>query len=119
MEKETCPHAYLKHMLRNQSKILAIDPGTKYMGVALLEGGALIYSGVKVIKNRRSAQEILREGRKILLRLLRDYRPNLLVIEKTFFAKNRSTALLNVLADEIRNVAKRKGLEVVGLPQIR
>lgn len=94
-----------------RARILAIDPGTKHMGVALLDNGALIYSGVKVIRNRRSPHEIMKTCRKIILRLIKDYRPQALVVEKTFFANNRNSALLNVLFDEIKNIGKRKGLQ--------
>ena len=34
----------------NNSRILAIDPGTREMGVALLDSAKLIYHGVKEIK---------------------------------------------------------------------
>jgi len=100
-------------MPKSKSKILAIDPGTKYMGVALLDNGALIDCGVKVIKNRRSPHEILWACRRIILRIIRDFQPDILVFEKTFFAQNRNTALLNVLGDEIRNIGRRKGLQVL------
>ncbi len=83
------------------------------MGVALLENGSLIYSGVKVIKNRKSPHEILQTGRKIILQLIKDFQPRCLVVEKTFFAKSKNTALLNVFAEEITNIAKRKGLRVI------
>jgi Holliday junction resolvasome RuvABC endonuclease subunit len=95
-----------------KTKILAIDPGTREMGIALLEGASLVYHAVKIIKNRRSAHEILREGRKIVFRLLNDFRPDVLVVEKTFFSGKRS-ALLNVFADEIRVLGKRRGLKVM------
>jgi Holliday junction resolvasome RuvABC endonuclease subunit len=36
-----------------------------------------------------------------------------LAVEKTFFANNRNSALLNVFADEIIAVGKRKGLKVL------
>ena len=101
-------------MSNNKSKILAIDPGTKYMGVALVENGVLIHSGVKVIRNRRSPHETLWACRKIILRLINDFHPHILVVEKTFFAKSKNTALLNVLVDEIRNIGRRKGLQVIG-----
>ena len=97
----------------SRARILAIDPGTKHMGVALLDNGALIYGGVKVIRNRRSPHEIIRECRKIVLRLIKDYRPQVLMAEKTFFANNRNSALLNVLFDEIRSIGKRKKLQVI------
>lgn len=100
-------------MSKAKSKILAIDPGTKYMGVALLENAALIDCGVKVIRHRRSPHETLWACRKIILRLINDFRPQVLVVEKTFFVKNRNTALLNVLVDEIRNIGRRKGLQVL------
>jgi crossover junction endodeoxyribonuclease RuvC len=96
------------------ARILAIDPGTKHMGVALLDNGALIYGGVKVIRSRRSPHEIIQTCRKIILRLIRDYRPQALVVEKTFFSNNRNSALLNVLFDEIKNIGKRKKLPVIG-----
>ena len=97
----------------NHARVLAIDPGTRYMGVAVLENRSLVYAGVKVITDRRSPHKILQTGRKIILRLIKDFRPQILVVEKAFFAKNRSAALLNVLYDEIRNIGKRKGLQVV------
>jgi crossover junction endodeoxyribonuclease RuvC len=93
-------------------KILAIDPGTKDMGVAFIEGDRLIYHGVKVIRKKRSPHEKLKAGREIILRLIRDFRPTTLVVEKTFFARNRNTSLLNVFADEIVAIGKRKGLKV-------
>jgi len=100
-------------MSKNSSKILAIDPGTKYMGVAFLDNGAIIYCGVKVIRNRRSPHETLRACRKIILRLINDFQPETLVVEKTFFAQSKNTALLNVLVDEIKNIGRRKGLRVL------
>ncbi|HRS96583.1 MAG TPA: crossover junction endodeoxyribonuclease RuvC [Smithella sp.] len=101
-------------MINNvRAKILAIDPGTKNMGVAFLDNGALLYSGVKVIRNRRSPHEIIQTCRKIILRLIKDYQPQMLVVEKTFFANNRNSALLNVLFDEIMNIAKRKKLPII------
>jgi len=99
-------------MKSNNDRILAIDPGTREMGVAFLEGGKLIYHGVKVIRKKRSPHERLQAGREIVLRLIRDFRPAILVVEKTFFARNRNTSLLNVFADEIVSIGKRKGLKV-------
>lgn len=94
-------------------KILAIDPGTREMRIAFLDGGKLIYHGVKIVKKRKSPHETLKEGRKIVLRLIKDFRPNTLVVEKAFFANNRNAALLNVLVDEIKAIVKRKILKVL------
>ena len=97
-----------------KAKILAIDPGTREIGIALLEGTSLVYHGVKTIKNRRSAHEILWEGRKTIIRLLNDFRPDVLAIEKTFFSGKRS-ALLNVFANETRILGTRKGIKVASI----
>jgi crossover junction endodeoxyribonuclease RuvC len=94
-------------------KILAVDPGTRYMGIAYLEGKKALYHGVKVIPTKKNPHDTLREGRKIILRLIRDLKPQVLAVEKTFFAHNRNSALLNVFIKEILAVGKRKGLKVV------
>jgi len=101
-------------MPKNHAKILAIDPGTREMGIAFLDEGKLIHFGVKVIKKRKSPHETLREGRKIILRLIKDFKPDVLVVEKVFFANNRSASLLNVFVDEIRAIGRRKGIKVIG-----
>jgi crossover junction endodeoxyribonuclease RuvC len=98
--------------MKTKSRVLAIDPGTRDMGVALLEGSTLIYHDVKVIRRKRSPHEKLKAGREIILRLIRDFRPDALVVEKTFIASNRNASLLNVFADEIVAIGKRKGLVV-------
>ncbi len=100
-------------MSKNKERILAIDPGTRHMGVALLEDGQLVYQGVEIIKKQKAPHETLKEGRKVVLRLINDLKPDVLVFEKTFFANNRNTALLNVFADEIKAIGRRKGLQVI------
>ena len=61
----------------------------------------------------KSPHETLEEGRKQVLRLINDLKPNILVVEKTFISNNRSASLLNVFFDEIKAVGRRKGLKVL------
>ena len=84
------------------------------MGVALLEGGKLVHCGVKRIPRGRTHGETLKEGRKAVTGLIEAFRPKVMVIEKTFFSNNRTAAILNVFADEIKAIGKRKGLKVIG-----
>jgi Holliday junction resolvasome RuvABC endonuclease subunit len=98
--------------MKNKQRMLAIDPGTRHVGFAVLEDGELLHYGVKTIRRLKSPHGTLKEGRRIILRLINDFRPDLLIVEKTFFANNRNSALLNVFADEIRAVGRRKGLKV-------
>lgn len=101
--------------LGKKPKILAIDPGTREMGIALLENGELVYHGVTTIKKLASPHDRLRLARRIILRLFSDFRPTIVVVEKTFFRHNRNAALLNVLFDEIRAIGRRRGLLVKSL----
>ena len=45
---------------------------------------------------------------------MRDYKPNILVYERSFFYNNKRSVLLNTLVDEIQAIGKRKGVEVRG-----
>jgi Holliday junction resolvasome RuvABC endonuclease subunit len=101
--------------MNNERRILAIDPGTRNIGFAFLDKRNLIHFGVKTIGGEGSPEEKLREGKRIILRLINDLRPQSLIVEKTFFANNRNSALLNVFVDEIRAIGKRKGLKVRSL----
>ena len=100
-------------MIKHKAKILAIDPGTKEMGIALLDGEKIIYHGVKVIPSDRSPNEKLKEGREIILRLIKDYKPDVLVVERSFFANNRTASLLHIFINEIRAIGKKKGIRVI------
>jgi len=99
--------------MSNKTKILAIDPGTKEIGVAFLDGEKLIYHGVKAIPEDKSPNERLKEGREIIIRLINDFKPDILVVEKSFFANNRTASLLHAFINEIRAIGNKKGLKVV------
>lgn len=91
--------------------ILAIDPGTKEIGVAVFSGAGLCYYAVKTIKRRRPPQVLLAEISSYVIRLIQGYRPQTLVIEKTFLIQ-KSAALLNVAATEMKQTARQHGLAV-------
>ena len=102
-------------MTMRNGRFLAIDPGTREMGVAVLEAGKLRYSGTEVFPKLRSPQAQLRQCRAAVVRLIRDFRPATVALEKTFIGRNRNAALLNVLTDEIVLLARRRGLRVLAL----
>src|SRR5512136_172221 len=97
-------------MNQNKKRILAIDPGTRRIGVALLENGKILYHGVRVTKKHKTPNATLQEARKAILRLITDLKPKIIVCEKAFFSKNRNASLLRVLVDETRSIAKRKDI---------
>ena len=94
-------------------RILALDPGTRKMGVALLEGERLVYHGVNAFPGGRSPRRRLRDAHGAVARLLNDFRPDVLAMEGAFVTGNRRVALLNVLADEIQAIAGNRGLPVM------
>ena len=102
-------------MIKNKIKVLGIDPGTKYIGFALLENEKLIHFGVKTILRMQASQETLKEGKKIVSRLIDDFQPDILSVEKTFFGNNKDSVLLNTFTAQIRQIGKKKGLKVASI----
>ena len=45
--------------------------------------------------------------------MIKDFKPNILVVEKTFFSKHKNTSILNVFVDEIVAIGKMKRLKVM------
>lgn len=100
---------------RTKMKILAIDPGTREMGVAVLENGSLLYQGVETFPRFNSAEECLDAGRETVSRLIRDFRPSLLAVEKTFIGRNPNTVLLNEFGRQICATGRDYGIAVMSL----
>ena len=83
------------------------------MGIAFLEEEKLIYHGVRTISSEKSPNEKLKEGREIILRLIKDYKPDVLVVERSFFANNRTASLLHIFINDIMSIGKREGVKVL------
>jgi len=97
---------------RKPIRILAIDPGTRETGIAILENDDLAFYGVRTLKKKRPAHVLLKEARKIIYRLIEEYDPKIFVIEMTFFSRNKNTSILHVFCDEMKAAARRKGLKL-------
>lgn len=98
-----------------KKRILAIDPGIREMGVAVFENDRLVYHGVETFRRLPSSQERLKQARAAVVRLIRDYRPDVLVVEKNFIGRNRCAALLNSLCKEIAALGRHYRVAVVRL----
>lgn len=94
-------------------KILAIDPGTRTMGAALLEREKLVYHAVHAIKSGGTSHERAKEARRTVLRLIEDLKPDSLAIEKPCFSNNRNGAALHALVQDIVTLGRRKRLRVI------
>jgi crossover junction endodeoxyribonuclease RuvC len=98
-------------------RIIAIDPGYERLGIAIMEKQngkeVLLYSDCF-----RTSQELPHHERLTMVggeleRIIKEYKPQALSVEKLFFSKNQKTALL---VAECRGVilyeASRHGLQV-------
>lgn len=77
--------------------ILGIDPGFGRLGCAVLEktakGESLIYSTCLISDKKLSHEKRLLFLARELEKIIKKYRPDILAVEKLFFAKNQKTAL--------------------------
>lgn len=101
--------------MNKEKRILAIDPGMRKMGVAVLEYDRLVYHGVEIFRKLPSHRGELSQVCAAVTRLLRDFQPGVLVIEKNIIGKNRCAAPLNTLTREIAAWGRRRRIRVVSL----
>jgi crossover junction endodeoxyribonuclease RuvC len=102
-------------MRKNPSTILAIDPGLRELGYAVLTGKKLAVSGVRPLF-------LLPRGRRVLeaLRLLRQwitaFRPDVVVIERTYSHPTGTFNAVHGLAVALQKAASRRGVPAVSYP---
>jgi Holliday junction resolvasome RuvABC endonuclease subunit len=102
-------------MLRIKTiRILGIDPGTKETGVAVSDGDELVYWGVKTLKRdgRRSCKDVLNLAVRRIGKLIQDYEPQVLVLEKSCVISRQNSAALCALTREIKTLARKDGLKI-------
>lgn len=98
-------------MSKKSSTILAIDPGSRELGFAVLSGTSLLYYGVKTVTDRKNPVRVLETVSGFIRSLIKKYRPTEFAIEKTFVSQKNS-ALLTVVAEQLKTVAKDAQLPI-------
>lgn len=93
-------------------KILAIDPGYDRLGVAIVtkEKGQkeiLVYSNCLVTNRNDSLHERIFSLGSALHKIIEEYKPDIMAIEKLYFSKNQKTALM---VAEARGVILYEGM---------
>jgi Holliday junction resolvasome RuvABC endonuclease subunit len=94
------------------TRILAIDPGSKEIGLAVLEGDELVYYGVKTIRKRTAPEVILSEAERAVGQIIREYEPLVLAIE-TIPLIQTNAAFVVAVAERIKKTAKQEGLRIL------
>jgi Holliday junction resolvasome RuvABC endonuclease subunit len=88
---------------------MAINPGSKYLGVAFFERSDLQYWGIKAFKGRYSKEKV-KKIKMILSDFINRYGPNILAIKKLH--PSRASTNLNQVAVKIRELSRRRGLRI-------
>jgi len=96
-------------MPKEPLKIIGINPGTRYLGIAVLQGPELRDWRVKVLKGKWS-KEKMKKAVEIISEFIDRYEPNVLAIKKLH--PSRRSQNLAQLVDRIKEFSRRKGLKV-------
>lgn len=96
-------------------RILALDPGTRHTGIAVLEGDRLLYYGVREFKKARPACHLVRATRTLLKCLIFEFEPAVLAYEAAYFPQAKTIALLRCQERAIAKAGQAAGLTVVSL----
>ncbi len=97
-------------MPKKTLKIIGINPGTRYLGVAILNDSDLRDWRIKVFQEKWSENKI-KKIKKTILRLIEDYEPNVLAIKKLH--TSRSSKNLKLLTAWIKELCRKKGLKIL------
>jgi RNase H-fold protein (predicted Holliday junction resolvase) len=99
-----------------KKRIMAVDPGMQYLGVAILEDEELIWYGVKTFPGRKTLPYMRQQVEQYLTKLLQAYQPKILVVEEPFYAQSMLSRNLRTLTEDIKTWGRWKGLRVYSYP---
>lgn len=95
-------------MENQKNRILAIDPGSRLIGLAGLDGEEIIYFGVKCLKKYRPKKNLNLGVQSILLRLIDEYKFTCLVLENGWFSQFKSPLFQAVFKGIQASATKKK-----------
>ena len=93
-------------------RIMAVDPGMQYLGVAILEGEELIWYGIKTFPGRKTLPYMRPQVQQYLTKVLQTYQPQVLVVEEPFYAQSMLSKNLRTLTQDIKTWGRWKKLRV-------
>src|SRR3954469_20614331 len=93
--------------------ILGIDPGTRFMGVAVVRGTQLLHYAVRTLRNGSKPYDLLGQARGHVLAAVRDFSPDIVAIEEPLLLPTKRAALVSAIAQELDERARELGVHVV------
>lgn len=98
-------------------RILAIDPGTRSMGVAFFVGKDLIRADVENIREPgMSPADTVSKTRDVVRRWIGLYRPTIICLEEPYFSQSRRSATLRRVTHAIARLAAHESLTLHRYP---
>jgi len=94
---------------KKEINILAVNPGTKYVGLAVFRDSDLVYWGIKVLKGKWSTKK-MKCVEKTVANLIDHHDVTTLVIKKV--DPSKSSKNLNSLVATIQSCAKKKKIKI-------
>ena len=85
------------------STVLGLDPGTRYLGFAVLREQQLIEYGVRELRNGERPYDVIGQARRIVLRLIALHGPEVVAIEAPYLIPTPRAAVLSTLTQEIHD----------------
>lgn len=102
-----------KKIIMEEFTVIGIDPGTKYMGVAVLHGNRLLSHGVYRLTNGTRPYDLVGHARKVILSKIQQFSPKIVAIEKPLLLPTKRAALVSVIAQELDERSREVGRQVV------
>jgi len=100
-------------MTNHQPTILGIDPGTRFMGFAVLKGTTLLDYGVHTLRNGRRPYDLLGQARGHMLAVIRDHQPEIVAIEEPLLMPTKRAALVSAITQELHERTGELGIRVI------
>jgi len=99
----------------NTSTILALDPGLRELGFAVLNGSKLVASGVRPLFLTPQVHRVA-EGRRLLKQWLRAYDPDVVIVERTYAHPTGTFDSVHRFATALQKAASRRGFATATYP---
>lgn len=96
-----------------ESTILGIDPGTKYLGIAIIRASRLIAGGVHTLRNGHRPHDVIGQARSVVLKYVAKHEPTTVAVERPLLFPSKRAALVSVITEELRGRSADLGLRVV------
>ena len=99
-------------MQQTPQTILALDPGLRELGFAVMKGRRLVTSGVRPLRLLPQPKR-LPEARNLVAQWIRAHHPQTIVLERTYRHPTPSLNRLHLLSTWVSRLAAQEGIHVV------